>query len=136
MRDRFIGQWMPITGWTLVSLLLSFALLGHDFLMAGGAHHASAMALPVEDTTLTSGSSHLVSEMWGDGALASDAVGGGCGFFEVVPTLNDVSGPIAQQGEITSAFLDDEETTLLIKRTEEPTAPPGVRRALLQVFLI
>jgi len=101
-----------------IAFALALAFLGHDLLMAAtahtlGMHHAAAMqhAMPAA----TAASSDIAHEAHADGCSTTRPV---------AQPSNDDPG----LGLAVSAVLP--------ANLAEPPAPPGVRRALLQVYRI
>ncbi len=123
------------TNRALLGLLLAVAFLGHDLLMAGDAHLAAAAHRGHAAMAMHSAMPALPPAREAD-TKTSTAIDG-CGFFRVAIPVPDDEGRTT--GPPCAIFATAPELGVLadaFARHAEPTAPPGVRRALLQVFLI
>ncbi|MEA2513399.1 MAG: hypothetical protein QOJ59_2886, partial [Thermomicrobiales bacterium] len=118
--------------------------LGHDLLMAADAHHVAAAPLVTEETghqvsvhhAAPVGHTGLPARLEAQPRNGMDASFTGCGFYRIaVPTRDDcaLSGP---QDTLADVVLDRHALSLASRGGAPPTTPAGVRRALLQVFLI
>jgi hypothetical protein len=125
--------------WWAGPLLVALALIGHDALMATDAHAASPAA-----STQTRLTSH---------EAANQGAGHSADWFNSEHQPDhadacDVARPIAQpepSGFVSIVQIDTITLVGVIEASNaleprppwaDPTAPPSVRRALLQVFLI
>ena len=138
MRSRF-------RFWTvccpLVGLLVVLAIMGHDLAMAGDAHqtvgsghHGSHHG----DQPTTVGHRMIVEPTHGERRMdtASNIVLDGCGYDRVAVLTVDESGTVDLHGSVGSADVEHPAPMQRFPAVDEPTAPPSVRRAILQVFLI
>jgi hypothetical protein len=122
----------------LLGFLLALAFLGHDLLMTGDAHHATAAT--------THGSGHHGTATGYTDAIVADAnrshvstmaEHAGCGYFALaVPSSSDHDAASGRHHAILGVVPGDGASSPAPAGTAAPTAPPGVRRALLQVFRI
>ena len=127
----------------LVGLLVVLAFVGHDLAMAGDAHqtvesghHGDGLAtvghrMSVEHVSRTSQSEQRMD-------AASNTARDGCGYDRVAVFTGDDNATASLHGHASSALSEYlyPAPTQQFPTVDEPTAPPGVRRALLQVFLI
>jgi hypothetical protein len=122
----------------LLGFLLAFAFLGHDLFMAGGAHHATA-AMAHESGHAGTQTRHTdgIAAEEDQSRVGTMAERDGCGYFGLaVPTSNDHGMAGGRHHAILGVVPIDPASSSAPTETAEPTAPPGVRRALLQVFRI
>lgn len=138
MTNRLFGQPVRWSSGALLGLLLTFAFLGHDLLMAGDAHHATAATSHGTDRHDTA-MGHAGEPIAGTNLphATTMAEHDGCGYFGLaVYPSNDPDAPDPRDQTIFGALSIDAGSTPAPVEPPEPTAPPGVRRALLQVFRI
>lgn len=139
MATRFIRQGTRRADVSLLGLLLALAFLAHDLLMAGDAHHTLAQHRGPS-------SAHDITAMLAANAPSSaaiplhlDATVGlyGCGFLRaVIPARDDDSRVAGPEHATVDATTDRVPLSHGLAKATELTAPPRVRRALLQVFRI
>lgn len=138
VEDRSRGQRMGWSSGVLLGFLLALAFLGHDLLMTGDAHHATA-ATPHgfgRQGTATGHTEGIAVDTI-RAHVGTTAEHDGCGYFALaVPPSNDHDAASGRHHAILGVVPGDGVSSPAPAETAEPTAPPGVRRALLQVFLI
>jgi hypothetical protein len=128
-------------GWSsraLLGVLLAFAFLGHDLLMTGDGHHATA-ATPHGSVhhRAAMGHSDEVAAAANRAHAGTMAEHAGCGYFALaVPPSNDHAAASGRHHAILGVVPLAGASSPTPAETAEPTAPPGVRRALLQVFRV
>ncbi len=120
--------------WRLVGLAILLALLGHDALMATGAH--------AEGRALHAGHDARMSDLQAPSVHTLATASTGCGMVPSAALQETallrcalLGGGTAWGGSITR-LADLIGACTFADRSPDPTQPPGLRRALLQVFLI
>jgi hypothetical protein len=120
--------------WPLVGLVILLALLGHDALMATGAHAARGPR--------HTGHHARASDLQTPSDYELAATSTGCGMVATATFQDSASlrRALLAGGDVwdgsTTERVNLVGTRPLDDRSPDPTPPPGVRRALLQVFLI
>lgn len=141
MRRSHRSRWH----WSLIGLALVLAFVGHDLAMAGDAHQTAGSRHhgPHHSATQTMAGHHLPGDpsQWithGERPMnaATVTVIDGCGDDRIAVLTVDDNGLVNLQRSVSSASVEHPTPLQRFSAINEPTAPPGDRRALLQVFLI
>lgn len=139
--ERMIGMKAPTScgSWPILSLLLTIAFLGHDLLMTShpAAHitHAADSAMATDGSMRDAAPADALAPESGETFHINDALDG-CGYDRVAVLISNDGAHLTSDGSLRAfprAVLLSGQRRLAV---DEPTAPPGVRRALFQVFLI
>jgi hypothetical protein len=125
------------TGWIVLLLLV---IVGHDLVMTAGAHASPLAAVDRDAPAMSHAGSDVQHRTLGQfqpyqpgdpsesTACGTTRIAVLPGPLGLAPDTFDLTGPTL---DLQQALLD-----VTDHRWQEPTAPPGVRRALVQVYRI